>query len=909
MAVKQTIPNTSQNTKSYTFGKFKGIDTSSSVFEVSPNRAVEMKNIINEDGVNHKRPGWESAPLENIVYYRKYLVDSTTTFEIYVKKENGLNYIGVRAENSDLYFTEDIPFDDIKEIEFIGENKNGDFAYYDFIVNFEKAFTRSKIIRCNELGFFVYDLEDMAYTPRTTISITPDTNLTATRASFEKPNLLTDKVINSATNSEVKYIPITIEFIGPNSCAIRSIQLHGAYYSYNKADNRKNVTIYVKEGQEMYISDGTTIYDSYTAGGVAAGYLYIEGGNEDGTDKLISGTSIIFNNVEKYIIKKYNGESVNFNEPTESIIKRKYILEDKIEYKESVDSTSPNVTIISNEYTEVKVKVQTYENFGSRYSYSKDKELREYEFTNIKNGIAETKLYWTNNGSSAGEIDFGSGAITLFGDFPPPIEGQDNIFIEFTKYKSKVFQASTENFNIYELSLISNGVYFYNNGKYFSEKNKPLYIPSTNYIDITSNGIMDLGDNSYCIYDEDGLSFLNGTDITIDGRETKTYSLIKSQSNEMSKDENPQSLANDKLFLSRNGLLALKYTSTIKSNDRITLERSGFINKLLVNKIRAAFDKPEEHTVSSVVYQNRYYLFIDDTLFVADARYKSSPRQQDMDDVFNYEWWIWKDVPLKRFVKPILDDDLMFISTDNKLCRFKYNLSSYSDDNNIKINDGELTYIASSDNLFQINMEIAPNIKDGTQIKKVKNKFFDSDNYCAIDYIIFDSFKETYYVSDFDKYTGRFKLKDKTGEYVNASATFFDGYEVYYCNPRNIVSEWYTPVVDMGTSLYSKNLLTSTLVFEPNIEGEIKFGYLTRRKPVGSDKDSNLLPAKELDFNDLDFTDFSFSPGFAGSRTLRTKARNFNFIQFRIISDSPRDCALNNFTITYNIGRKNKGVR
>ena len=58
MAVKQTIPSNTNQTKSLTFSKLRGVDYSSSPFEVSTSRAVHMKNMINEDGVNHKRPGW-----------------------------------------------------------------------------------------------------------------------------------------------------------------------------------------------------------------------------------------------------------------------------------------------------------------------------------------------------------------------------------------------------------------------------------------------------------------------------------------------------------------------------------------------------------------------------------------------------------------------------------------------------------------------------------------------------------------------------------------------------------------------------------------------------------------------------------------------------------------------------------
>ena len=160
-------------------------------------------------------------------------------------------------------------------------------------------------------------------------------------------------------------------------------------------------------------------------------------------------------------------------------------------------------------------------------------------------------------------------------------------------------------------------------------------------------------------------------------------------------------------------------------------------------------------------------------------------------------------------------------------------------------------------------------------------------------------------------YTSQFQLKDENDEIVDVRDEVFGNFMIpfYICDLNNVVSEWYTPVVDMGTSLYSKNLIGSTLTFEPDVEGNVKFGYLTRRSGNIKEKESNLSASEGVDFDNLDFTDFSFSVGFACSRTLKTRVRNYNYIQFRIVSDNNKDCALNNFVVTYTIGRKNKGVR
>ena len=47
-----------KNRKQVELNDFKGVDFSSSPLRVKQNRASNMRNFINEYGVNHKRHGW-----------------------------------------------------------------------------------------------------------------------------------------------------------------------------------------------------------------------------------------------------------------------------------------------------------------------------------------------------------------------------------------------------------------------------------------------------------------------------------------------------------------------------------------------------------------------------------------------------------------------------------------------------------------------------------------------------------------------------------------------------------------------------------------------------------------------------------------------------------------------------------
>ena len=120
-----------------------------------------------------------------------------------------------------------------------------------------------------------------------------------------------------------------------------------------------------------------------------------------------------------------------------------------------------------------------------------------------------------------------------------------------------------------------------------------------------------------------------------------------------------------------------------------------------------------------------------------------------------------------------------------------------------------------------------------------------------------------------------------------------------------VVSEWYSPIMDLGTNVYSKSLTRLTVSTEPTVNGNITVGYETRAV-------SRELGAKGLDifdFNALTFESFAFDTGFASSYTTRLRERNFNYIIFRFISETPTDCAVNDMTIEYKINKLNTGVK
>ena len=470
-----------------------------------------------------------------------------------------------------------------------------------------------------------------------------------------------------------------------------------------------------------------------------------------------------------------------------------------------------------------------------------------------------------------------TGELTFFEDFkiPPISQGVDNIEVKFEAMDS----VDTD---LEFLTYGDNTMVFYdskNDMTVFTEYANLDYVPLSNYVKNKSLGAMSLGNSTIALFGENSISYLQRTVLEVGKQKKYTYSLTEGKPGvSLVAPDSTATLANDLLFLSETGVHALSLSNNITTNERYALERSAFINsKLLKHK--------DLSKAKAISHQNRYYLAIDDSVYIADARYKTSARDQDMNDTFNYEWWYWENVPVKEWI--IIDGELKFITENGYIAEFTEERSD------VKIH--ELTYadwgmVVNSDNYVQIY---------GAYYDLLKNT-----NKILCNGVVYDI-----YTDDNTKYNYQIKLMlDGNVVDTNTIRHIFN-YNFDILEYTNVVSEWYSPIVNMGTSIYAKNLITSTLTFEPDVEGDVKFGYITRRKPETTFKGSNLSPDDGLDFEDLDFTDFSFNVNFACSRTLKTRTRNYNYIQFRIVSDSNKDCALNNFVVTYTYGRKNKGVR
>lgn len=217
MGVKQQIPSSTNAPKSMSFAKLRGLDCSTSPFEVSPTRAVDMRNIINDDGINHKRQGWT----ENTKLMKKLGVFGQDIVGIYqidyryiVVKSDSFNII---TDSQQILFQQAIEGGEIIGARIVKLEDNrylivsdlGTFKGIDIL-----------ILENNTINFQKFD-----YAPMTTISINADSEETATRQSFEEPSLTTTKKRNSLISSDKTY-RLTIQYTGETEDYLQLVSIY-----------------------------------------------------------------------------------------------------------------------------------------------------------------------------------------------------------------------------------------------------------------------------------------------------------------------------------------------------------------------------------------------------------------------------------------------------------------------------------------------------------------------------------------------------------------------------------------------------------------------------------------------------------------------------------------------------------
>lgn len=257
----------------------------------------------------------------------------------------------------------------------------------------------------------------------------------------------------------------------------------------------------------------------------------------------------------------------------------------------------------------------------------------------------------------------------------PPVDGRDNVRIKFKKVNSenKLQINKCDIMTVYGYAGANNRVFLAGNPDYanilmYSHLEDITYFPVENVIKVglevvPITGIIKLNSGKLAVLknvsDTDSTIFYIGY-ATYNGSEafplegsTKGEGNIAKHAHDM--------LINDPLILTKNGIFALN-TATL-TDERFVYHRSYYIDVKL---------KQEENLEQAIgiVNDGKYYLAINNHVYVADSRFKSTSNYSKYSD-YQYEWYYWTNLPVKVWF--VWNNELYFGDKYGNICTFRDN--------------------------------------------------------------------------------------------------------------------------------------------------------------------------------------------------------------------------------------------
>ncbi len=118
-------------------------------------------------------------------------------------------------------------------------------------------------------------------------------------------------------------------------------------------------------------------------------------------------------------------------------------------------------------------------------------------------------------------------------------------------------------------------------------------------------------------------------------------------------------LGTDMLMLSENGVFGLEISENVASQQRFLKERSKPVAPLL--------KKHSLNDARAVVFDDKYFLAVDDKVYVADGRFMRK-ESGDMPDTFSYEWYVFDNCPVRTWITD--GKRLGFGTNEGRICFF-----------------------------------------------------------------------------------------------------------------------------------------------------------------------------------------------------------------------------------------------
>lgn len=265
-----------------------------------------------------------------------------------------------------------------------------------------------------------------------------------------------------------------------------------------------------------------------------------------------------------------------------------------------------------------------------------------------------------------------------------PVDGRDNVRIKYKKNslenKSQVNKCDV--MCVYGYAGANNRIFMAGNPDYaniviYSYLEDVTYIPIENVIKVglevvPITGIVKINNGKLAV-----LKAVSDTDSTIFYIGYATYNnaeafpLEGSTKGEGNIAKRAHSvLLNEPLILTDNGVFALN--SATFSDERYVYHRSYYVDSKLTNESNLK-------EAIGITNAGKYYLAINDHVYVADSRFKSTSSNSRYSN-YQYEWYYWTNLPVRVWF--VWNEELYFGDKYGNICKFRND----NDENRFKDN-------------------------------------------------------------------------------------------------------------------------------------------------------------------------------------------------------------------------------
>ncbi|MDY4592609.1 MAG: hypothetical protein SO434_04320 [Eubacteriales bacterium] len=929
--------------KSVALKDFRGVDMASAPSDVAYFRATKMSNFIYEDGLNRKRKGIEqlfhikpsidSEPCINGIF--DFTIEGTRLKIVYagnrfyIVQDNG-KYIDITTTQFTFDEKGNVELGAIIDNKFRVDVQSGEAtegAHYLQDTRCQAFVSNDKIYFVGMgdylvLGKFdgnnfelrkVYENEEYTTIPTTTMLIAQIGKDNEGGKILDDVNIMTrlryNRLVGSAfTESETAKSWRLDGQVDGNASITIEVSNTKEKIDLSVSDENAEVYRFLRVGDDL--SNKTLTYSPYKMGTVIYGANVVT--TESGEKIFLSGKYKDSNDRECFDLIYSNGE-------TDTTIAK---------YSRSswLEQWTPSAIENSIKFGQCGKCTSLYVMFSSEFSGN-------FPILNTKKIINESE-------EQVGNLK--DNIITLYsnvGDLSSSILGEDNIKV---RYRAVFDNSASERIRKAKIGTIFgiNGAddrLFLADGSVtdtYSERNDFSYFGSMNYINTGTApivGYIRLGDSTLGVLKKDStqdaaLYVRSGQYLkeTIDNVEMNTQALFNTIPTNASVSAvgniGNATLNNDSMILTRQGIYGVEIASNISTNQRLLKLRSNAVNKGL---LRLDLDN-----VISFVYDNKMYVAQGEKCFVADARFKYRT-DNDMGDTFNYEWW-QLDFPcdIRCFAK--FDDRLVVGTKDGRIIALQGTnyvdqvFDTYEQGQISTTTDSKITYNSKIDISKYQRLEFLQDtfpimymgkfvrfdgstiIIDNTYVLKEGETYQEntSDNTVVV---IGKNLKgEKLHIDNYDN--NNIVLRD---DYGNVYSSFQTNAESANNDVRLSVitpvkAEWYSAITDLGNCSVLKSLVSMTIAVDEQSRGKVQIGYETRRAGESIYESTSL---GGFDFANIDFTEFSFLPEFDCAFTKKVMARNFNYILFKVKSETPSPCALKEIIVRYKQTKVGRGVR